>query len=435
MAAGLVCVALSDRILAAMPSHSMTAKRLMIVTINAVLVYFVIDRYSKIVQISNGNLRDLFLQARGFFQASGEAIIIAGRDGTIKQLNPRAETLFGYLQNDLAGLPFENLLSASTRKAEEVAGRKMFPSTGAHWSSHGTELSFRRKDGTEFPAEVTLTAFKYSGGHAIIALISDLTERLAIEREARRVETLNALGSVAAGLAHELNNPLAVIASRIELMLTSEHLHQETRHDLMVLQSNVERASRISRNMLSLARQRPGTRHSMDMNAVVEEAILIAGADRRGEALSIGTCLDRTLPPVFGDPTALQQVLINLVMNAREAGATAVQIETNGDLSNPDHLQITISDDGPGIDRERVKKVFEPFFTTKPGGTGLGLWLSQRIIQDHGGTIAVASEQSKGTKFAIVLPTLELEATDVPTPSAVIEPERQRLTLARGRVL
>jgi two-component system, NtrC family, sensor kinase len=242
----------------------------------------------------------------------------------------------------------------------------------------------------------------------VIAFITDITERRAMEREARGNETVNALGAVAAGVAHELNNPLAVMGSRIELMLSGEiELAAETRNDLMVLQRNVERASRISHNMLSLARQRPGARNPMDMNVAIEDALLIVAAETRPGETKFETNLDRSIPPVMGQVTGLEQVLINLAMNARDAGARVVRISTAEAPGRPGYIQLTFADDGAGVEPAQLEKLFEPFFTTKPKGTGLGLWLSQRIIRDHGGTIVVQSELGKGATFTITLPAID----------------------------
>jgi signal transduction histidine kinase len=215
--------------------------------------------------------------------------------------------------------------------------------------------------------------------------------------------------------------------SRIELMLAADQdLSPETRKDLLVLQRNIERASRISRNMLSLARQRPGERVALDMNVAVEEAMLIVGAEARADALKFEIQLDRSLPSVMGELTGLEQVIINLVMNARDAGAHLVRIETSRVPSRVDQLRLSISDDGSGIESESLRRLFEPFFTTKPKGTGLGLWLSQRIIQDHGGTITSDSAPGKGTTFTITLPTIDQSA--LPTNDHPAHPDNIELS-------
>ncbi len=404
---GLIWVAVSDRVLSLMPAHSYTLNRLMFVSVNALLLYLVAARYMKTIRISVAAREEALVRARGYFESSVEGIISADSAGMIRQLNPRGQELFGYHEMELVGQPIEVLLPQRFRERHQAHRSAFFAAPKSRMMGRGMEIAGRRKDGSEFPAEISLNVVHTHRGKLVIAFVTDITERRAMEREARRNETVDALAAVAAGIAHELNNPLAVMASRIELMLaTDQDLGAQTRDDLLVLQKNIERASRISHNMLSLARQRPGSRHPVDMNVAVEEAMRIVGAEARAGALRYETSLDRSLPPVMAEPTGLEQVLINFILNARDAGAHVIRIETSPAPGRAGHLRLTVSDDGSGIESDVLVKLFQPFFTTKPKGTGLGLWLSQRIVQDHGGNIAVESVAGKGATFAITLPTI-----------------------------
>ncbi|HYL58890.1 MAG TPA: ATP-binding protein [Candidatus Acidoferrales bacterium] len=421
--AGLVWVAISDQVLSLMPAHSYTLNRLMFVSVNALLLYLVAIRYMKTIRLSLTSREDALAHARGYFESSVEAIITADARGHIRQVNPRGLEMFGYHELDLVGQPIEMLLPQRFRDRHEGHRRQFFLAPSSRMMGSGMEISGRRNDGSEFPAEVSLNVVDTPRGSLVIAFVTDITERRAMEREARRNETVNALGAVAAGVAHELNNPLAVMGSRLELMLSGDiELAAETRNDLLVLQRNVERASRISHNMLSLARQRPGARNPMDMNVAIEDALLIVAAETRPGETKFETNLDRSIPPVMGQVTGLEQVLINLAMNARDAGARVVRISTAEAPSRPGYIQLTFADDGAGVEPAQLEKLFEPFFTTKPKGTGLGLWLSQRIIRDHGGTIAVESELGKGATFTITLPAIDesapVEPIDAEQPAA-----------------
>ncbi len=420
---GLIWVLISDQVLALMPAHSYALNRLMFVSVNALLLYLVAYRYMKAIRMSVAGREEALVRARGYFESSVEGIITTDSDGLIRQVNPRGQELFGYHELDLVGQPIEVLLPNRFRDRHEAHRRSFFAAPSSRLMGRGMEIAGRRKDGSEFPAEVSLNVVHIRRGNLVIAFVTDITERRAMEREARRNETINALGAVAAGIAHELNNPLAVMDSRIELMLAADQdLSVETRADLLVLQRNIERASRISRNMLSLARQRPGSRVAFDMNVAVEEAMLIAGAEARDGALKIDVQLDRSLPSVVGEMTGIEQVIINLVMNARDADAHLVRIETRRAPGRADHLQLSISDDGSGIAADSLRRLFEPFFTTKPKGTGLGLWLSQRIIHDHGGTIVSESEPGKGTRFVITLPTTDDKVENPARPDSAEAP-------------
>ncbi|HYR80055.1 MAG TPA: ATP-binding protein [Candidatus Dormibacteraeota bacterium] len=427
---GLIWVGISDQVLSLMPAHSYTLNRLMFVAVNALLLYLVAYRYMRTIRISVAGREEALVRARGYFESSVEGIITTDHSGLIRQVNPRGQELFGYHEMELVGQPIEFLLPQRFRDRHPAHRDAFFAAPSSRMMGRGMEIAGLRKDGTEFPAEVSLNVVHTRRGSLVIAFVTDITERRAMEREARRKETVNALGAVAAGIAHELNNPLAVMDSRIELMLAADQdLSAETRKDLMVLQRNIERASRISRNMLSLARQRPGERVALDMNVAVEEAMLIVGAEARADAVKFEIQLDRSLPSVMGELTGLEQVIINLVMNARDAGAHLVRVETSRVPGRADQLRLAISDDGSGIESDSLRRLFEPFFTTKPKGTGLGLWLSQRIIQDHGGTIVSDSEPGKGTTFTITLPTIDesaLPASDQPALPTNDDPTSER---------
>ncbi len=406
--AGIVWIAVSEYLLAALPIHSLLLNRFLFVSVTTVLLFIVASRYAHTLQFSITVRDEALARAHGYFDSAVEGIVTADCEGLIRQMNPRAQEMFGYHEVELLGHPIEVLIPTRYRK-EHPALRKAFHREG-RWRATGVgrEIIAIRKDGSEFPAEITINHVPTHHGDLAIAFVSDISERRAMEREARRSETLNALGAVATGIAHELNNPLAVIASRIEVMLMpGQELPPELRQDLMVLQRNVERASRISQNLLSLARQRPGVRQPLDINKAIEEALLLVRSDSRGTRLTFDLDLDSILPPVIADPTSLEQVLINLVSNARDAGATHLAIQTATDSARLSNIRISISDDGEGIAPAALERLFQPFFTTKPKGTGLGLWLSRRMVQDHGGSMEVKSEVGKGTTFTILLPVRE----------------------------
>jgi two-component system cell cycle sensor histidine kinase/response regulator CckA len=229
----------------------------------------------------------------------------------------------------------------------------------------------------------------------------------------RQREKLAELGTLAAGLAHEINNPMGIIASRIELMLMesdSNGLPAQTREDLEVLQRNVRRVGQIVRGLLAFARQAPRDRTPVDLNLAVEETLRLVEGQMRRVGVEVRTLLDRTIPALLGDASALEQVTLNLLTNAREAlaGPGRVTIETRAAPGRSGWIQLVIADTGPGIPAEALPKIFDPFFTTKPQGTGLGLSLCYGIVQDHGGMVDVESAAGRGTTFILSFPTNSL---------------------------
>jgi signal transduction histidine kinase len=280
----------------------------------------------------------------------------------------------------------------------------------------GLDLAGRRKDGTEFPVEISLSYVQTSEGMSAMALVTDITERKRVEAELQRqretlyrTEKLAALGTLSGGIAHEMNNPLGIITSRIELMLldAEEHnLPSQVREDLQVLHRATQRVARIATNLRSFARQAPREYAPVNLNAVVGETLLMMQKPLEVDGIRITTSLDQGLAPILGDANTLQQVLLNLVTNAREAMTSGgeIRIDTGPVPERPGWVRLTVADTGPGISPEELSKVFDPFYTTKHAGTGLGLSVSYGIIQDHHGTVDVQSVPGIGTTFVLTFP-------------------------------
>jgi PAS domain S-box-containing protein len=257
----------------------------------------------------------------------------------------------------------------------------------------------------------------------LLRTLTDIGRRVGQHLELRRAERelarqrdvlyqsekLAALGRLVAGVAHEMNNPLAIISSRIELMLAEaegQTLPVQHVEDLRVVHRNVLRVAGVAQALRSFARQSAGERRPVSLNTVVEETLLLTGKPMSTDRIRIATALDPALPPLLGDANTLQQVLLNLLTNAREAmtGGGAIRIETGPDPERPGRVRLTVADTGPGIAVADLPHLFEPFYTTKPAGTGLGLAVSYGIVQDHQGTIEVQSAPGQGATFTLTFP-------------------------------
>jgi PAS domain S-box-containing protein len=405
LVAGIVWTTIADFLLYLLPPHSIVLNRLSFVSVTTVILYLVARAYARRLHVSIRAERASGLRAQAYFRSAAEGIIVSDRTGTIRQINPCALGMFGYSEAQLLGGSVDTLVPARARAAHGDHRVRFFQNPGSRRMGAGMDPVGVRRDGSEFPIEVSLSHIRFDDDDLVVAFLADVSARRAIEREARRAETLNALGAVAAGIAHELNNPLAVISSRIELMLDSKAgLPAETVEDLRVLQRNVERAARISRHLLSLARQRPSTRHAFDINSSIEEVAALVIGESRTSGIQLALVLDRKLPHIVGDQVGLEQVVVNLLSNARDAAANRIRIGTEPMPGRDGWIRITVGDNGIGISTEARRRMFEPFFTSRQEGTGLGLWLSQRVIDEHGGSITAQSDGQSGTTFEIELP-------------------------------
>ncbi len=348
-----------------------------------------------------------------YFRAASESLIIVDREGLIIEANPKTWQMFGYAKGELIGQPIEALIPERLREQHLRQRRAYMKAAHSRPMGIGMNLAARRKDGSEFPVEVSLTyAPGTSRGDLVVAAVIDITERLGLEREARRAETLSSLGSAAAGIAHDLNNPLSVVLSRAELLMASpqEALTPETLHeDLDVIHRQAQRASRIVSGFLELSRHGPKLSGQVNLNELVDRALLLMGDLLRKGGIAVALALKDDLPGVNGDAVALERVLINLLSNARDAMPTggALRIESALAQERPGWLRLSVADNGPGIPPDAIGKIFDLLYTTKAGGTGLGLWLSRRIIDEHKGKIEVQSEVGKGSTFTLCLPAAE----------------------------
>jgi signal transduction histidine kinase len=266
--------------------------------------------------------------------------------------------------------------------------------------------------------ELTGRAQQQDGGSFLFdALIRDVSERRKLDDEARQLyhqllqaEKMAALGQTISGVAHELNNPLATILSWSERLSQVTGLEPAVRRGIETIRGESERAARIVRHLLTFARKRQTTRAMVDVNQVVRETLALRAYEQRVNNITAIDALAAGLPLVFADSHQMQQVLLNLMINAEQAmlssnGRGILVVRTWHDADR-DAVVLEINDDGPGVPADVQPKVFDPFFTTKDigKGTGLGLTVAYAIVQEHGGRIHLESHAGLGASFFIELP-------------------------------
>jgi two-component system, NtrC family, sensor kinase len=266
----------------------------------------------------------------------------------------------------------------------------------------------RRRDGSQFPATVALSFIRQDNGAPIGQVLSvrNLTDERRIAEQLRQSEKLAALGELVAGVAHELNNPLAGISAFAQLLL-EEELNADQRESARLIKREADRAVGVIRDLLLFSRKAGPTVGPVDLNGLVQLTVRLRAYSLRSSGVEVETHLDPSLPELSGDDQKLQQVILNLIVNAeyamRRTPTKRLVIRTSRE---GDTVVTEVSDTGTGMSEETLQRVFEPFFTTKPAGdgTGLGLSVSYGIVEAHGGIITVDSAPGRGTTFRIVLP-------------------------------
>jgi two-component system sensor histidine kinase PilS (NtrC family) len=262
-----------------------------------------------------------------------------------------------------------------------------------------------RKGGHEIYIGATVSALRDVHDEVIGKVINfqDLTELRRLELQSRRAERLATVGQLAAGVAHEIRNPLASISGSIELLRQTPQQSDDDRTLMAIVQREIQRLNVLIGDLLDYANPRPMQAVDFDLGSLVEETLRVARAEPAFEDVELAADVEQPLT-VHADPAKLRQVVWNLVRNARDAaklGGKHVRVEArreNGDAT------IAIRDDGPGIAKELVARIFDPFVTTKDKGTGLGLATCHAVIAEHNGRIDVETEAGQGTTMIVTLP-------------------------------
>ena len=391
-----------------------------------------------------------------------DAIVGIGRDGLIVLVNAQVEVLFGYAREDLLGQPVEVLVPERFHDTHSSHRAGYFADPRTRSMGAGLELFARCQDGSEFPAEISLSSIETDNGTLAIAAVRDVSERVVAARERERLEAeaererlqnqlnqsqrLESLGQLAGGIAHDFNNLLAVIINYAAFIAEDleaasaddgEDRWRSTRDDIEQIRLAGERAAHLTHQLLSFARREIVQPEIVDVNDVVSNVEQLL---RRtlGEQVELNSSLAENLRPVLIDPGQLEQILVNLAVNARDAmpGGGALQIDTvnmeideeyvasRPELSPGPHVRLRVSDTGVGMSAETMQRAFDPFFTTKPAGqgTGLGLATVYGIVQQAGGHSQIYSEAGVGTTFTVLLPATD--QASLPVEPATDSPVR-----------
>lgn len=348
-----------------------------------------------------------------------DGIVTIDDCGTIQSLNKATEHIFGYSFDELIGQNVNTLMPHPYRLEHDRYIRNYLGTGRKKIIGIGREVEGRRKDGSTFPLDLAVSEFRAHGRSHFVGLMRDITARKQAEREARRhldelahASRLSALGEMATGIAHEVNQPLAAIVSYAQAclnMLASENSDPRlVREALEQIAVQGRRAGDIVHQLRQLVRKEPLERESMDINQSIRNVLTLFSHDLRSCGAVLDVELADDVPLITADRVQVEQVTFNLLRNALEAASqqekTGPRVRVETTRTKEPGVLVCISDNGPGFEGEAAERFFETFYTTKPQGLGVGLSISRSIIESHGGILRAEPSPMGGLDVFFTLP-------------------------------
>ncbi|SFA77338.1 MULTISPECIES: PAS domain-containing sensor histidine kinase [unclassified Bacillus (in: firmicutes)] len=344
-------------------------------------------------------LRFSELKCRKVFEGSFDGMILWDEDYIITDVNTSAELSFGISKRKIIGKSIKELVTKCPKKHQELM---QHVEQVIQFGQHDSSIILEQRDGT--PKHYDFSS-KYNVVEGLsLTVFRDITEKMEMQEQLRKSDTLNVIGQLAAGIAHEIRNPMTALKGFVQLLKGS--IKKEHEMYYQVITSELQRIDTIINEFLILAKPQAVRFEECDVTKIMKETVDLLGAQAVLHNVQFGTFYEDGGGRVFCEPNQLKKVFINIIKNAIEVMPEGGMIDISFGKSRDNKLHIRIKDEGIGIPPEKLKRLGEPFYTTKDRGTGLGLMVTYRIIEEHKGFIKVESEEGKGTVFNIYLPLI-----------------------------
>jgi len=343
---------------------------------------------------------------RTLFESAGDAIMITELEddsaGRIVSANRAASELYGYSIDELQEMNVSSLVPDD--KLEQFKERMK---AAAHKGWSRTNVKRKKKDGSLVPLDLSIGPLELDERKYLLCFCKDISDRLKAEEELQRANQMALVGQMSAGLAHEIKNPLAGIKVSLDVLSDDLDLLPEDRELFARIINEINRMEKLLKSLLNYARPPEPQFDLVDMNRLLENSLKhveVAARSNGDLVVHFEKYFDGQLPQVEADSSQMQQVFLNVMLNAVDALETEGTISITTSVAEDDRILIAISDTGAGMSEEALNKIFNPFFTTKSKGTGLGLAICKRLVEQHCGQITVDSKVDEGTSFVITLP-------------------------------
>jgi two-component system sensor kinase FixL len=363
-------------------------------------------------------------ELRALMDAAVDAIIVIDDDGLIVSFSPAAERMFGYAAHEIVGEPLDSLMPEPYHSEHDSYLRRYQSTRVPHIIGIGREVEAKRRNGEVFPVLLSVGEARSGSGQRFVGIVRDLTSQRAQERERHALEArlahvgrLSLMGEMAAGIAHEINQPLSAINNYSQAAKNMlEHVPVEEdalRSACRGIADQVQRAGQVVENLRNFVRKREIETQPLDLNEMIKGAMTLVSVDATNANVIVQTHFASELPGIEGNSVQLQQVLLNLTRNAVDAmkgtRGRLREITITTRRSGPDSVEFEVRDTGPGISSSLADAIFHPFFTTKSDGLGVGLAISRSIVEAHAGTLSYMDNAGGGAVFVVRLPVKQNE--------------------------
>lgn len=370
-----------------------------------------------IVDITERKQSEEARKLRLILETALDAVVVMTSDGIVADWNDRAVSIFGWLRDEAVGRTMADLIIPERyREAHKNGLQRYLRTRQGDALGRRIELSGIKKNGEEFPVELSISAIQDGERILFVGCLRDMTEHHALRlarTEVARVTQRMAMDEMTASIVHEIKQPLAAIASNANaglrwLTRIAPNL-DEVRDALNRVVTDTNRANEVIDGIRSVFKKENQTKARQDVNKLIREVLTLVGSDTEAQHIAVRTQLSDGLREVPANLVQLRQVIVNLITNAIDAMSTVVDrprvLRLKTEAHEPSYLLITVEDSGIGIDPESMNRIFDPFFTTKSHGMGMGLSICRSIVENHGGRLSVSLGPSHGSIFHVFLPT------------------------------